>query len=322
MSADKLKVAVVGVGYLGRFHALIFSRMAGVELVGVLDADAARAAEVAQEAGCQVFSTLDELPGQVDAASVVVPTQLHAEMTVPLLEAGIPVMLEKPIAPDLVAADRIISAAEQAGVVLQIGHLERFNSGVMALAERIHKPRFIEVHRMGAFVDRATDVDVVADLMIHDIDIVTALVPSAIRRIDAVGSPVITDEVDIANARLEFENGCVANLVASRVSEQRLRRIRVFEAQHYDSLDFIEQTIDTLRVGERAGDARWPDIDRQQLAIEPVKPLDAELEAFVNSVRSGAAPLVDGGTGRRALQVAIEVQQAMDKSNEVYHEHC
>ncbi|MCB1866248.1 MAG: Gfo/Idh/MocA family oxidoreductase [Chromatiales bacterium] len=315
MSESLLRVAVVGVGYLGRFHARIYRDLPDVELVGVCDRDAARAAAVAAEYGCAVIEDFRTLPGRVDAVSVVVPTTAHAEVAEPLLAAGIPVLLEKPIAPDLADADRIIAAARAGGAMLQIGHVERFNAGVMALAERIRRPRFIEAHRMGAFVDRATDVDVVTDLMIHDIDIVTALVRRPVRQIQAVGTRVLTDEVDIANARLEFEGGCVANIIASRVSESKLRRIRVFEQHHYDSLDFIEQTIDTLRVRPIDGE-KWPKIERQRLDIAAVRPLDAELAAFADCVRHGRAPLVGGDQGREALRIAIEVRAEISRTLE------
>ncbi len=310
--SDKLRVGVVGVGYLGRFHALIYSRMESVELVGVVDTNPEAAAKVAAECGCQVFAQGRDLVGRVDAVSIVVPTTAHLEEARPLLEAGVHMLLEKPIADSVESAQEIVRLAEQAGVILQIGHLERFNAGVMALADRISKPRFIEAHRMGEFVARATDVDVVSDLMIHDIDIILSLVKSEITSISAVGTPVLTSHVDIANARLEFANGTVANVIASRVSEKKMRRIRVFEENRYESLDFIEQLIETAYPKPIPGE-EWPEVVVERIDIDPVKPLDAELAAFAHSVLTGEPPLVDGKVGLEALEVATQVNQEIQQ---------
>jgi predicted dehydrogenase len=311
--SDQLNVGVVGVGYLGRFHALIHARHPQVNLVGVMDTNPEQAAKVAAEAGCQAFDNLDPLLQQVDAVSIVVPTSLHLEVTRPFLEKGIHVLLEKPIAATTEQGSEIVRLAEQAGVILQIGHLERFNAGVMALAERIKQPRFIEAHRMSPFVARATDVDVVSDLMIHDIDIILALVNSDITQISAVGSAVLTDHIDIANARLEFANGAVANVIASRVSREKMRRIRVFEHHRYQALDFNDQTLDEVYPESRSGQD-WPEIVHERLEIEPVKPLDAEIDAFVQCARSGQAPLVGGRVGLEALEVAIAVREKIEAS--------
>jgi len=305
-----VRVGVVGVGYLGRFHALIYAGLDGVELVGVADTDRARAEQVAAEAGCAAHTDPSALLGQVDAVSVVVPTTAHLGAARPYLEAGVHMLLEKPVAPDMDQGREILRLAEASGAILQIGHLERFNAGIMALAERIDRPRFIEAQRMGGFKERATDVDVVSDLMIHDIDIVLALVGGALAEVRAVGAAVLTEHVDIANARLEFTDGTVANIVASRVSEQTQRRIRVFQAGGYLSLDFVGQTLDIARPVARPGLAR-PEIARERITVEPVKPLDAEIAAFVDCVRSGSRPLVDGAVGLRALEVALEVRRRM-----------
>lgn len=305
--SNKLRVGVVGVGYLGRFHALIYSRMENVELVGVVDVNAETATNVADECSCQAYTNSRDLLGKVDAVSIVVPTSFHLAEARPFLESGVHMLLEKPIASTVEEGKEIVRLAQEAGVILQIGHLERFNAGVMALADRINKPRFIEAHRMGGFVERATDVDVVSDLMIHDIDIILSLVKSEITAISAVGTPVLTSHVDIANARLEFANGTVANVIASRVSEKRMRRIRVFEENRYESLDFIDQRIETAYPKPRPGEA-WPEVVMERLDIEPVKPLDAELQAFVESVLSGTPPLVDGVVGLEALDVAMRVK--------------
>ena len=305
--SDTLRVAVIGVGYLGRFHALIYSRLPGVDLVGVVDTDGERAGAVAAEAGCPVYPAAADLLERVDAVSVVVPTTAHLEAAVPFLDRGIAVLLEKPIAATREEGAAIVRLAADHGALLQIGHVERFNAGVMALAERIHEPRYLEAQRMGEFVERATDVDVVSDLMIHDIDIILSLVGAEIAHISAVGASVLTPHVDIASARLEFANGAVANVVASRVSDKKTRRIRVFQPGRYLSLDFIDQTIDIAEPREVPGAAR-PEIARTRIQVEPVKPLDLELAEFVRCLRERRAPLVDGRTGLKALEVALEVQ--------------
>ncbi|MGB8144514.1 MAG: Gfo/Idh/MocA family oxidoreductase [Chromatiaceae bacterium] len=308
--ADKLRFAVIGVGYLGRFHALIYSRLPDVELVGVVDTDPERARAVAEEAGCAVFDSLEVIADQVDAVSVVVPTTAHLAVAEPLLRRGIHMLLEKPIAATREEGKRIVDLADQSGAILQIGHLERFNAGVMALAEHIDHPRFVEIQRMGEFVERATDVDVVSDLMIHDIDIILSLMGSELHSVSAVGTPVLTNRVDIANARLEFANGAVANVVASRVSDRKTRRIRVFQERKYLSLDFIEQTID-IAYPHLAEGATRPEIVRERIQVVPVKPLDREIEAFVACVREHRRPLVDGRVGLEALDVALKVRDCM-----------
>ncbi|MGE5153802.1 MAG: Gfo/Idh/MocA family protein [Bdellovibrio bacteriovorus] len=304
--SEPVRVAVIGVGYLGRFHALIYSRLPGVALVGVMDANGERAHSVAQEAGCAVIASATDLLERVDAVSVVVPTTAHLEASAPFLRRGIAVLLEKPIAATREEGAEIVRLATDHGALLQIGHVERFNAGVMALAERIDTPRYLEAQRMGEFVERATDVDVVSDLMIHDIDIILSLVGAEIANISAVGASVLTPHVDIASARLEFSNGAVANVVASRVSDRKTRRIRVFQPGRYLSLDFIDQTIDIAEPREVPGVAR-PEIARSRIQVEPVKPLDLELAEFIRCVREGRPPLVDGRTGLKALEVALEV---------------
>jgi predicted dehydrogenase len=305
--SERLRVAVVGVGYLGRFHALIYSRMPEVELRGVFDTNPERAREVAAEAGCPVAASIEDLVARVDAASVVVPTSAHLTAAEPFLRRGVAVLLEKPIAATREEGAEIVRLARDHRALLQIGHVERFNAGVMALAERIDSPRYIEAQRMGGFTERATDVDVVSDLMIHDIDIVLSLVGAELIHISALGTPVLTPHVDIANARLEFDNGVVANVVASRVSEKQTRRIRVFQSGNYLSLDFIAQTLDIAGLRQVPGAPR-PEIVRERIQVEPVKPLDREIADFVRCVRDGCQPLVDGRIGQKALEVALEVQ--------------
>jgi predicted dehydrogenase len=307
---SKLRIAVIGVGYLGRFHALIYSRMPDVELVGVVDPDTDRVRSVAAEAGCAAFTSATQLPRQLDAVSVVVPTTSHLEVAAPFLKRGVHVMLEKPIAGTRQEGEEIVRLAERAGAILQIGHLERFNAGIMELAQRISAPRYLEAQRMGGFTERATDVDVVSDLMIHDIDIILSLVDSPIRQVAAVGTPVLTGHIDIASARLEFADGAVANVVASRVSDKKTRRIRVFQPSGYLSLDFVAQTIDIAYPRSVSG-AERPEIFRDHIQVEPVKPLDRELAAFVECARTSRPPLVDGRVGLEALKVAIEVQSSI-----------
>jgi predicted dehydrogenase len=307
---SKLRIAVIGVGYLGRIHALIYSRMPDVELVGVVDPDIDRVRSVAAEAGCAAFMSARQLPRQLDAVSVVVPTMSHLEVAAPFLQRGVHVMLEKPIAGTRQEGEEIVRLAEQAGAILQIGHLERFNAGIMELAQRISAPRYLEAQRMGGFTERATDVDVVSDLMIHDIDIILSLVGSPIRQVAAVGTPVLTGHVDIASARLEFADGVVANVVASRVSDKKTRRIRVFQPSGYLSLDFVAQTIDIAYPRAVSG-AERPEIFREHIQVEPVKPLDRELAAFVECARTSRPPLVDGRVGLEALKIAIEVQSSI-----------
>ncbi len=312
--SDRIAVGVIGVGYLGRFHALIHSRHPGVDLVGVVDADPETARRVAEETGCQAYDNAADLLDKVDAVSVVVPTTAHLEVARPFLEHGIHMLLEKPIAPTVEEGREIVRLAEANGAILQIGHLERFNAGVMALADSIERPKFIEAHRMSPFAARATDVDVVSDLMIHDIDIILSLVNADITHISAVGSRVLTEHIDIANARLEFANGAVANVIASRVSRDKMRRIRVFEYHRYQSLDFNDQSLDVVYPREQPGED-WPEIVTEHVAIEPVKPLDAEIDAFVSCIRHGTSPLVGGAVGLKALDVALQVSEKIRASD-------
>jgi predicted dehydrogenase len=309
MNPSPVRVGVVGVGYLGRFHARIYSEMEGVELVGVADIDPRAAEVVAKRYDCAAFDRPDGLLGHVDAVSVVVPTCDHAKVALPYLAGGVHMLLEKPVADTVQAAESIVRQAGDAGVVLQVGHLERFNPGIMVLAEQVSSPRFIEAHRLGTFVERATDVDVVTDLMIHDIDIVLSLVRSDISSIAAVGLPVLTDHVDIANARLEFTNGAVANVTASRVSNKKFRRIRVFGHDAYHALNFIDQQIEIVRAGEKQPGERFPEIITERLDVTPRQPLDAELEDFINTVRHHGEPLVSGHDGLAALKVAMQVKE-------------
>ena len=304
-----LKVAVVGVGHLGRHHARILSTLPGVELVSVVDTNRPRADEIA--AACRTSARYDwrELIGQVDAVTIAAPTEHHESIGVALLDAGIPVLIEKPLARDLQEADRLLAAAERRGVTLAVGHTERFNPAVAAARPLLADPRFIEVHRLGTFPERSLDIDVVFDLMIHDIDVVLSLVPSTIESIEAVGVPVLTGRVDIANARLRFANGCIANLTASRISRDRVRKIRFFQPFAYVSIDYAAQKLEVWRLVPGAGPR--PGIEGGDVPVTNEEPLLRELADFVDAVQTTRPPVVPGIEGRRALELAQAITDRM-----------
>lgn len=308
--SSKLRVGVVGVGYLGKFHARIYSTLPDVELVGVVDANAETAQKIAADYKTTAFAKPEDLIGKVDAVSVVVPTIYHLEVARPFLENGVHMLMEKPIAPSYEEGEKIVALAEKHGVTFQVGHLERYNAGFMELVKRVSGARFIEATRIGGFSERATDVDVVTDLMIHDLDLVMALVQSPIRDLRATGVPVLTEHADIANVRMEFENGAVANVTASRISIKKQRRIRVFGKNSYHALDFADQQVEEVIAHPNPAGGR-PEIKAEKLAITPTPPLDAELADFVNAVRAKRAPLVDGRTGLEALRIALMVKEKM-----------
>ena len=313
---DVIRVGVVGVGYLGRFHARIYNDMPGVELVGVADTNQETADRVASEYDTRAFYDPLALLDEVDVVSVVVPTSLHRQIAVPYLEKGVHMLLEKPVASTLEDAKVIVETARNHGATLQIGHLERFNAGIMALADDVNEPRFIEAHRLGPFVERATDVDVVTDLMIHDIDIILSLVGEKLASISATGTPVLTNHVDIANARLEFVNGAVANVTASRVSRKKFRRIRVFGRNSYRAINFVDQQLEVAYPGEIPEGQNFPEIVYESHSITPSQPLDAELAHFIDAVRQGNKPLVTGEDGMEALRVAMQVAGIINKGND------
>ena len=304
-----LRVAVIGVGHLGRHHARILSALPGATLAGVVDVRAERAAEVASACGTRPFSRPEDLVGGVDAVSIAVPTAAHLDVALPLLELGIPVLVEKPLARSTAEADRLIAAAEARGAVLAVGHTERFNPAVEAAAREVSDPRFVKVHRLGTLPERSLDIDVVFDLMIHDLDIILSMVASEVASIEAVGVPVLTGRVDIANARLRFENGCIANLTASRISRERVRKIRFFQADAYVSIDYAAQEVELYRLVRRAGAP--PAIEGGRMAVVHEEPLARELSDFLGAVREGRPPLVTGRDGRRALAVAERVAARM-----------
>jgi len=304
-----LRVAVVGVGHLGRHHARVLASLPGVRLVGVVDTNTSRAAEVAQANGTIVVASVQDLPGAVDAVTVAVPTEAHAAVAIPLLEAGIDVLVEKPLTRSLNEADALIAAAARSGRVLGVGHIEHFNPAVQAARPHIHDPRFIEVHRLGTFPERSLDIDVVFDLMIHDIGLVLELVGSEVVGIEAVGVPVLTPRVDIANARLKFANGCIANLTASRISRDQVRKIRFFQKNTYLSIDYKAQEVEAWRlVPQETG---MPRIDGGKLDVVRDEPLKRELADFVAAVRERRNPAVTGTHARAALVLANEIMTRM-----------
>ncbi len=314
-----VNVVVVGVGYLGRIHAKIYHEMREAVLVAVVDTDKEAADAIAGKYRCRAFYHLDaffDSGMDFQAVSVVVPTSMHPAVALPFLERGVHMMLEKPVASTVSESESIVHQARRQGVILQVGHLERFNAGVMKLAELARDPRFIEVHRLGEFDGRASDVDVVTDLMIHDIDIVLSLVPSELTAVSANGTPVITDHADIANARLEFANGAVANVTASRVSRSRFRRIRVFASEHYLGLNFTDQQLEEVRPGEPDPENGYPRLVERCIEVNPQLPLNAELAHFIDCVQTGARPLVSGEDGLLAVQVADLVKQKITSSME------
>jgi predicted dehydrogenase len=305
MSERKLRVAVIGCGDFGRNHLRVYREL-GAEIAGIYDTDASRRDRAAAEFGVPALDGIENLAGRVDAASVAVPTVAHAQVGCALLAQGIDVLVEKPMAASLGEADALIAAAHRHGRVLQVGHLERFNPGLVAAQPHVARPLFFEVHRLGIFSPRSLDVDVIYDVMIHDLDILLTLVGQPVSDVRAVGIPVVTPRVDIAHARLEFASGAVANVTASRVSTERVRKLRFFQTHEYLSVDFARRDAMRIRVAGSSGDGA-PQFAFEKLATEPVEPLRAELEAFLDSARTRRAPLVDGHAGRRALELADRV---------------
>jgi predicted dehydrogenase len=307
------RVAVVGVGALGQHHARILADLDGVQLVGVCDTNEERAAEVAARHGIRALPGLDEVADAADAVAVAVPTMSHHRVARRLLELGRDVLLEKPMTTTLQEADDLIELAENRRAVLQIGHIERFNPAVEILRREVREPRFIEVHRLGAFSPRSLDVDVVLDLMIHDLDIILSLDGSEVVQVDAVGVPVLTDKVDIANARLRFSSGLIANLTASRVSSDKVRKFRVFAPRTYISADFAAREAQVSRLEPGPGMPRIV-VERSAAPGDDDEPLRRQLVAFVAAVRSRGTPAVPGTAGRRALALALGVLERMKES--------
>jgi predicted dehydrogenase len=298
------RVAVIGAGAFGSNHVRVVSESPRAELKFVVDinaANAARALEKHNVAGAVAVTDYREIVGQVDAAILAVPTVAHAAIGCELLESGIDVLIEKPIASTLEEADGLVNAADRFGRILQVGHLERFNPAVIELEKRVTLPLFFEIHRMSVFTLRSLDVDVVLDLMIHDLDIVLALAWGELEEIRAAGISVLSPKVDIANVRLQFSDGCVANLTASRVSTEKVRKLRLFQPRQYISLDYAKQAAALFTVGGEQG------IAFEQLAIEPAEPLKLQFDAFLDAVETRSRPKLDGRTARRTLEIALRV---------------
>lgn len=305
----KLRLAVIGTGAFGRNHVRVLKEMADVDLVGICDTDADRAAAVASEYHCGLFAHLDAVAGQVDAAIVATPTTTHAEVAAQLLAAGVDVLIEKPIASSAEEGRSLSDLADRKGRILQVGHLERFNPAVEALAQAVTTPLFFEIHRLSEFSPRSLDVDVVLDLMIHDLDIVLALTKEDPEEIRAAGISVLSPKVDIANVRLAFRSGCVANLTASRISTERVRKLRLFQPGQYLSLDYKRQDVSVFSVAATGGRSATgaggvPEIGFHSLPIAKSEPLLQELRNFVGAVRTREKPRVDGRDATKALQVA------------------
>jgi predicted dehydrogenase len=318
-----IHVAVIGAGAFGQNHARVYKQLADegkpVRLAAVVDCDSARADRVAQQFGCKSFASVEPMltaHREISAASVAVPTASHLEVARALMSSGVDVLIEKPLAASLAEADELVALAAGKNRIAQVGHLERFNPAVRAALPLLTRPMFFEIHRLSVFTPRSLDVDVVLDLMIHDLDVVLSFVNSPVKEIRAVGLPILSDKADIANVRLEFESGCVANLTASRVSTERVRKMRFFQPQQYISLDYGRQDVMVSSVGDPAGPgtpSANPQIKmfKPQVAVE--EPLHAEIRAFLDSVRSRSTPVVSLDEGRRALKVALDVAAAIER---------
>jgi predicted dehydrogenase len=307
-----MRAAVIGVGYLGRYHAWKYAALEDVDLVAVVDANLARAREVARECGCRALDDFRAVLGKVDVVSIVVPTEHHYTVARDCLEAGAHILVEKPVTRTVQEADALIELAAARGRVFQVGHLERFNPAILALQELLKEPVFVESYRLAPFKPRGTDVDVVLDLMVHDIDLILNIVKSEVTDIRPMGFPVLTDEVDIAHARLEFANGCVANATASRVSDKALRKVRVFQQDAYLSLDLHNPGLTCWRRVHDGG--RAARLESEERGFAQTDLLMEEVRAFVNAVRGGTPPVVSGAEGKRALEIALRITAGMGRT--------
>lgn len=308
----KIRTAVIGVGYLGRFHAQKYAVLANSDLVGVVDINDENAQKVAKECGTTGFSDYRELFGKIEAASIVVPTQQHFQVAKDCLENGIHILLEKPITVTVAEADELIAIAKEKNLVLQVGHLERFNSAVMALDGVLTTPQFIESHRLAPFNPRGADVNVILDLMIHDIDIIQNLVNSPIEKIDTNGVSVLTKEIDIANARITFKNGCVANVTASRVTTKPQRKMRIFQPESCISIDFQDKVLSVYKTGDEEMFPGIPEIIRTESVFDNSDAILAEAKAFLDAISNGTKPIVTGEDGRAALDTAINISNLLN----------
>ena len=304
---QKVRTAVVGVGYLGRFHAQKYASLPAVELVAVVDASAGNREQVAAETGCRAVADYRDILGEVEAVSIATPTPLHYPIAQQCLERGLHVLVEKPITTTLEEARSLVDTAARVGRVLQVGHLERFNAAILALAGTLGRPRFVESHRLAPFKERGTDVNVVLDLMIHDIDLIQSLVAAPIASIDAVGASVFSAGLDIANARIRYANGCVANTTASRVSMKMERKLRVFQDDAYISIDLQQKVLTIVRKPPAGADVPKGQVLIEERTYDQGDALKLEIEAFLRSIREGTPPVVTGEDGLRALETATKI---------------
>ncbi len=318
---DKVRVGVIGTGYLGKFHAEKYANMADAVLVGVVDVDRAAAAAVADRWGVPAYTDYREILDRVDAVSIVVPTPAHFSIAMECLENDLDILVEKPMTSTLAEADRLIETAAARKKILQVGHLERFNPAVHPLKDIVNQPLFIESHRLALYNERGTDVSVVLDLMIHDIDIILNFARSGIRMIRAAGLSVISEHVDIANARLEFDSGCVANVTASRISNRNERKLRMFQKDAYISVDFGNSAITVVdKSGEGNGSGPIPGLNTRSLSFTRWDALEQELTAFVHCVRNRLTPEVSGQEGRKALRTALEVMEQIHQTEKMFEQ--
>ncbi|MDH5182916.1 MAG: Gfo/Idh/MocA family oxidoreductase [Gammaproteobacteria bacterium] len=308
---SKIRTAVVGVGYLGKFHADKYASLTDAELVAVCDASADTASEIATKLGVEAFTDHSQLFGKVDAVSIVVPTQLHYEVAKQFLENGIHVLLEKPITATVEQAEELVKIATDNKLVFQIGHLERFNPAILALDEVMATPLFIESQRIAPFNPRGADVSVILDLMIHDIDIILDLVNSPVKNIQAKGVAVLSKDIDIANARLEFENGCVANVTASRAGMKSERKMRLFQHDAYISVDFGNKKLGVHKKGDGEMFPGVAEIDSHEQVFDAGDALLSEIESFIMAIKNGTNPVVSGEAGKRALETAMEITRLL-----------
>ncbi|OGP56111.1 MAG: UDP-N-acetyl-D-glucosamine dehydrogenase [Deltaproteobacteria bacterium RBG_13_61_14] len=314
-TTSRVRVAVIGCGYLGTFHAEKYAALPRAELVGVVDVVPERAAALAGRLHTEPFTDYRELLAQVQAVNIVVPTPEHYGVAKACLEAGLDILLEKPVTETEAQAEELVRLAQARSRIFQVGHLERFNPAILALRNTIVRPGFIEANRLGPFKERAANVDVILDLMIHDLDIILSFIKAPVKSVSALGVPVLSDKVDIANARLEFENGAVANLTASRVSlGEGIRKIRIFEPERYISIDYSNQKMAVFTLGEGDGADPMSRIRIQQVPLDRQDALQAELEAFLDSVAQRTPPAVSGEDGWRALKVALRIHECIAKN--------
>jgi len=311
---EKIKIGVVGVGYFGQFHAEKYAKIEETELVGVVDIDPSRAREVAKRYRTQPFEHHTDLFDKVQAVSIAAPTPFHYPITKDFFLHGIDVLLEKPISRTSEEADELIGLGESKGLIFQMGHLERFNGALSGIEGRVQHPRFVESHRLGPFSGRGAEVDVVLDLMIHDLDIMLSLVRSRVKSLQAVGIPILTRYSDIANAHVEFENGCIASLTASRVSKEKLRKARIFQSEGILSIDYLSQKLFFSKKSPFEK-GKVPEMVTEEIPVPKMDLLEAEIRSFLQSVRNRKPVRVSGSDGKRALELALQIIQKIDEHN-------